>query len=622
VTPDRQERRSPLPAALAALGALVSLLGLLDGWGPGALWVGPVLCGAALCLSPRGRRAWPGFLLALSLAYATAGLVRPELRADSVSYYAYLRSAAFDHDLDFTNEWQEWGLAPAPRTDTGLLANQHSVGPAIVWSPFFLLAHLWVVLTGHGAADGFSRAYVRSAAAGTLAVGLGGAWLLARTLAARFGAGTGVLAVATAVLASPVVYYLFVVPAMAHGLAFGVAAAAVWAFARLEAQPSLRGWIVFGALAGLLVLIRWQSAVYALFPVPLLLSQWRRGRLQPAWVAAAAAVACVIVVPQLLAWKVLYGSFLTIPQGRGFLALWPERGLDVLFHADHGLFTWTPVLLVGAIGLACGLFTWPRLAAGGLAVFAATAFVNGSVLRWAGDDAFGARRFDLVVPFLAFGLAVVVRWLARRPLAACALVLLPFAAWNLGYVTLVRRGLADPPGPGRVAQGQAVLLGRVASSLLGAVAGERGRAFGYKAFVGEYLYYNIDLGGTIGIVDPDERLLVSGWSSPRRNADPVFRWGFFPRSCVELPLEAPFALRMAVTARVPKRLGPQEVGVSLNGAPLGRLGLDEDWREHVLELPEARLHPGVNTLCLEYSAHLPGDPEGLVAAAVSRIQLP
>jgi hypothetical protein len=91
---------------------------------------------------------------------------------------------------------------------------------------------------------------------------------------------------------------------------------------------------------------------------------------------------------------------------------------------------------------------------------------------------------------------------------------------------------------------------------------------------------------------------------------------------VELPLEAPFDLRVALTARVPKRLAPQEVGVTLDGTPLTRIGLDEDWREHLLELPGARLHPGVNTLCLEYSAHLPGDPEGLVAAAVSRIQLP
>ena len=497
------------------------------------------------------------------------------------------------------------------------------MGPALVWSPFFLLAHVWVRLTGHAAANGFSTPYVRSAAAGTLAVALAGSWLLARTLAPRFGGRASVLAVAAAVLASPVVYYMFVVPAMAHGLAYGVGALVVWAFARVEAQPSRRGWILLGALIGLAALIRWQAAVYAVLVFPLAVAAWRRRQLQPGWMLLAGAAAVAVMVPQLVAWKILYGSFFTIPQGSGFLSLWPQRGADVLFHADHGLFTWTPVLLLGALGLLAGLADWPRLAAGGLGVFAASVIVNGGVSRWTGDDAFGARRFDIVIPFLAYGLAVVVRWLGRRPLAACALLLAPFAAWNLGYVALVRSGaVSDPPGPGHVAEGQAVGAGRLAQRVLGAVAGQRGRAFAYKLFVGEYLYYNLNLDGTIRVADPQERLLASGWSAPRRNADPVFRWGYFPRSCVELPLEAPFELRLVFTARAPRRLAPQEVAVTLNDAPLGHVTLGDEWKDHALVLPEGRLHAGVNVFCLEYATHLPGDDGGRVSAAVSRIQLP
>jgi hypothetical protein len=621
VSIDRKERPF-VAAALAVSGGLWSFLGLVDAWGPRVLWLGPLLCAAACLLPPRDGRTLRRFLLALSIAYATAALVRPEFRADSVSYYAYLRSAVFDRDLDFTNEWEAWGLAPAPRTATGLPANQHSVGPALLWSPFFLLAHLWVRITGHASADGFGTPYVRAAAAGTLAVALAGSWLLARTLAARFGSPASVLAVATAVLASPVVYYLFVVPAMAHGLAFGVGAAVVWAFARVESRPSRGAWVLLGALIGLAALVRWQAVVYAVLVVPLAVGAWRRRRLRPVWVLLAGLAALAVLIPQLVAWKILFGSFLTIPQGSGFLSLWPQHGLDVLVHADHGLFSWTPVLLLGALGLVLGLADWTSLALGALLVFTASVIVNGGVLRWTGDDAFGARRFDLVVPFFAYGLAVVLRHLVRRPLATCALLLLPFAAWNLGYIALVRSGrVGDPPGPGHVAEGQAVLAGRLAQRVLGAVAGDRGRALAYKAFVGEYLYYNLNLDGTIRVADSEERLLVSGWSSPRRNADPVFRWGYFPRSCVELPLETPFGLRLTLTARTPRRLAPHEVTVTLNEAPLARVVLDEEWREHALELPEARLRAGVNLLCLEYTKHLPGEG-GLVSAAVSRLQLP
>jgi hypothetical protein len=623
VSTEGSQRQSVAAAALAVAGVLWSFFGLLDSWRPPVLWVGPLLAALGCLLPPRAALPWRSFLAVLSACYALTALVRPEFRADSGAYFAYLRSLAFDGDLDFSNEWEEWGQALPPPTATGLPGNQQSVGPALVWSPFFLLAHLWVRLSGHAVANGFSTPYIRAAAAGTLAVALAGSWLLAKTLAARFGRGTAALAVFTAVVASPVVYYLFVVPAMAHGLAYGVGALAVWAFARLESRGSRGGWALLGFLVGLITLIRWQAVVYALLAVPLALSAWRRRQLHPGWLALSGLCAVLVMVPQLVAWKVLYGSFLTIPQGSGFLSLWPQRSWDVLVHADHGLFSWTPVLLLAALGLVLGLAEWPRLAAAGLGIFAATVIVNGSVLHWAGDDAYGARRFDLVIPFFAYGLAVATRWLRRRPLAACVLLLLPFAAWNVGFIALVRSGaVRDPAGPGRLAEGQAVLAGRLAQQVLGGLLGDRGRAFAYKLFVGEYLYYNLNLDGTIRVTDPRERLLVSGWSAPRRNADPVFRWGYFPRSCVELPLEEPFDLRLALTARAPRRLAPHEVTVTLNEVPLQRITLDDTWREHALVLPTSGLRPGVNLWCLHYEKHLPGDDGGEVSAAVSRIQLP
>src|SRR4029450_6194515 len=100
--------------------------------------------------------------------------------------------------------------------------------------------------------------------------------------------------------------------------------------------------------------------------------------------------------------------------------------VDVLFSADHGLFAWSPIAWLGLLGLVAGFRRAPVVHGGALLVWAATAWVNGSVTDWdwAAGDAFGARRFDLVVPLLAWGLAALLRALrpalARAPLRAAA----------------------------------------------------------------------------------------------------------------------------------------------------------------------------------------------------------
>jgi hypothetical protein len=62
-------------------------------------------------------------------------------------YYEYLRSLAFDGDLDFTNERVTWGLPLPAKTPTGLRDNPYAVGCAVFWSPFFALAHGFVLIS-------------------------------------------------------------------------------------------------------------------------------------------------------------------------------------------------------------------------------------------------------------------------------------------------------------------------------------------------------------------------------------------------------------------------------------------------------------------------------------------
>lgn len=592
-----------------------------------------LLVAATWIAASRPRPEWLGFACALALAWTIAGLSAPEFRSDSGAYFSHLRSAAFDHDLDYDDEWRHWGYPPPFRTPTGRARNMHSVGPAVLWSPFFLAAHVYVaadLAPGRGlyAADGYSLPYVRACALGTVAVALAGAWLLARTLARTRGTAVAVLGVAASVLLSPILYYVFVVPSMAHGPCYGVAAALLWAWDRARRAPSRGAWMVLGGLFGLLCLVRWQAAVYGLLLAPLAVEGLVRRTVRVSWLVAAAGCALLAFTPQLVVWRALYGTFLTLPQGEAYLDWRSPHLWDTLISADHGLFSWTPAMAVGLAGLLVGLRRDPVFAGGALAVFAATTWVNGGVSDWAGSDAFGARRFDLVVPLLAPGLADAAAGLAavasRRPLVLPVSAAVLLALWNAGLVAHFRRGLYPETAPlDRLAGDQGRLVRRTAERVLGAVAGARGRALAYRFFSGEYFYTGFNTSGTIDLWAADERYLLRGWGHrSRRTLDPSFRWALPPESCVRLPLSQPFDVPITISAWSPEPVQPQVMTVEANGVWVGAANLGTEWTDVRVTVPARVLVSGENALCLRFSNATHPEKGPSVAACVSRIQLP
>ena len=122
-----------------------------------------------------------------------------------------------------------------------------------------------------------------------------------------------VVGVIAGVLASPVPYYVLYQPTMAHGVVFGLAGMFLWAWTEADRQPSAKHWARLGALLGLLALTRWQAIVYAALLLPLAVAGLSRHRVRPQWIAVAALCAFAVFVPQLVAWKVIYGRFLALP---------------------------------------------------------------------------------------------------------------------------------------------------------------------------------------------------------------------------------------------------------------------------------------------------------------------
>jgi hypothetical protein len=375
-------------------------------------------------------------------------LAKPDgriLLGDALHHYVQLRSVVFDRDVKFTNEYLRMyapGAGRDPETEwivktnaTGHIRNLMPVGPALLWAPLFLLVTAGVWLANQlGAAyplDGYGRLFQASAGlSGVAAAGLG-AWLAYLAAASLVSRRAAVWATLTVWLASSALYYSVISPTYSHAASM-LAVSAFWlAYIRLRADRRLSRYAALGALAGVAALMRWQDAILLAIPAADAVASIRVDGVRAGVTRAGAAVmaAAIAFAPQSLVWQRLYGHPLTIPQGSSFMK-WGSPALwQVLVSDNHGLFSWTPVLLLAVAGLVLLVRRDPRVGLAAAAFLIGSWYVNASVADWWGGEAFGGRRFVACFPVFVLGTAMLFERWRERPRTVAAIAVL-FIALN------------------------------------------------------------------------------------------------------------------------------------------------------------------------------------------------
>jgi hypothetical protein len=389
-------------------------------------------------------------------AYSTSLVVKPKpdgriVVGDALHHYVQLRSAVFDRDLHFRNEYvrmyrltgrepgTEWVYEP---TATGYVRNLMPVGPALLWAPLFLTisAVVWCgqFLGWPYPLDGYGRLFQAAAGLSGIAAAALGVWFsfrAAATVTSRRAAAWGALVIW---LASSAVYYSLISPTYSHAASLLTTGAWWWYFVRTRTRTDVQRYVVLGALAGLAALMRWQDTLILAVPLAEVGLRLRRGMTTGA--AAARILGCLSAAvaafaPQMIVWQTLYGQPLAIPQGGGFMRWGQPALVPVLFSDWHGLFTWTPVVAVAVAGLSA-LRRRDALLLSGAAVFLALSwYVNAAAADWWAGEAFGARRFVSCVPVFTLALAALIEQWSPRP---AALVTLGGAAIAHTFLLLVQ----------------------------------------------------------------------------------------------------------------------------------------------------------------------------------------
>ena len=366
---------------------------------------------------------------------------------DEIEYFAYLRSAVFDRDLDFTNEYR-WFVDRDPveyrslaeaflvaRTPAGHPPNNAPIGSAMLWSALYVPTVLTEALLGRGSSPpGYSARDIAAVCVASMlyaAVGL----LFAHEACRQFASEKAAFWATVMIwLGSNLLFYMYVTPPMSHANSFFVSALLLWAWLRAGEGPKAA--MAIGFLGGLLASVRWQDALSMLTPVsaPIVDGQiHRRGGVRH-WLASSSLMALgfsIAFLPQLFVWWRLNGSLLR-PFGlmstvEGRFSLAAPCFLGLLFSPFHGLFVWTPILLPAFLGLGVLAVADGRGRAIAIAVAAQIYLLSGYVVAF--GHGFGQRLFVSSLPAAAVGLAVFIDRVAPKLPRALTVAAAVFCVW-------------------------------------------------------------------------------------------------------------------------------------------------------------------------------------------------
>jgi hypothetical protein len=284
-----------------------------------------------------------------------------------------------------------------------LQPSKYPVGPALFWAPAYALTHspIAVGLTS------------------VLAV-IFSLLLLWNLLQRRFGSTVSIMTVAAIAGASNLLFYGSLDVVNSHALSF-FAATIFLSLLFLKKKQ----WLAIGAALGLLGLMRTQDLLYGILLLPFVTKKN---------IVLIIAGFLLVFSPQFLAWQRTVGKFWISPYlagAEGFNFAKPHI-LGVLFGSQNGLFLWTPITLLGTIGL----ITKKRFLL--LSVFLLELYTVASWSTWWQGASYSGRMFVSTLPILAFGIASIFSWLIRYKWTIpyfLITIVIPLSVINMIFIT-------------------------------------------------------------------------------------------------------------------------------------------------------------------------------------------
>jgi len=311
-------------------------------------------------------------LSALVVALCVARFAVPDLNMlswDVFGYYLYLPAAFIYNDLYLLdhswlnaviNQYETTAtLYQAVQIENGNWVMKYSMGMAVLYSPFFFIAHLLAGPLGYPA-DGFSAPYQILQIIGGLMYALIGLWFLMKVLRHFFDEVVSAIVLILIVLGTN--YFqltAFDGTLLSHNYLFTCYAMLLLFTIRWH-QHQKAGWaIAIGLLCGLITLVRPAELVCVIIPVlwgvhsrQSLEAKVQLVRANLGQLTLAVLTAILVGIPQIIYWYAVSGKWLFYSYtnaGEGFEFLSPYTW-QYLFSFRKGWLIYTPLMVFALAG--------------------------------------------------------------------------------------------------------------------------------------------------------------------------------------------------------------------------------------------------------------------------------
>jgi len=318
------------------------------------------------------------FLISAYFIKYTADLAPWKLKKiidqDVIFYYGYLPATFIYHDWSFRFP-DKPGFTGTFWTLTlpdGGRVQKMTMGVAMLYSPFFGIAHLYTLAT-HGIADGYSLNYHTALVWAGVFYFILGLFFLRKILEQFIPDRAIALVLITLSLGTNLLNYSTMDGALSHVHSFFLFALALWAFLKWVESPKIWLTIILGMSIGLIVLIRPSNITFALFP--LLYFYIKDRDIRKSWqfilnlrwkLLLLVGSVLLIWLPQMLYWKMNTGHFIFYSYiGEHFFFGRPQV-INGLFSYRKGWLVYTPMMWLAIVGFflmrdKLKVLFWPSL---------------------------------------------------------------------------------------------------------------------------------------------------------------------------------------------------------------------------------------------------------------------
>ena len=343
------------------------------------------------------------------------------IKWDVIGYYSYLPATFIEKDLSLSfitpeNKIKYNGVKYAYVDDkNGNHILKYSMGMSVLYAPFFFAAHLLAKPLGYPT-DGFSAIYQLFIEFSGLFYILIGLWYLRKLLLHYYSEKIVALTLLFIFFGTNLLCYSTIEPAMSHAYTFSLFSVFLYYVVEFYKHVTLKSTIVLAVCFGLIILVR---PLNVFFVVPLLLfnsynfsdlkKRFSFFILHYKYVLTFLLIVALIILPQLLYYKYVTGSYLVFSYGKERFYFDNPHILKLLLSFRKGWLIYTPIMAFALYGI----YNMKKQPINGfkisiLILLPLYLYVVSSWWCWWYGGSFGQRSLIDIYPLLALPLAAFI----------------------------------------------------------------------------------------------------------------------------------------------------------------------------------------------------------------------